>query len=77
MEKFSYCLAVCSLIVPWPNEANAEYNNAAANNRQISKYLDTGDPDVADGLGCVKTCEEDQNPCDPPSYKKLDGRCTR
>ena len=24
---------------------------------------------------CVKWCEEDMNPCDPPSYKTADGRC--
>ena len=26
--------------------------------------------------GCVKQCEFDMNPCDPPSYKHADGRCT-
>ncbi|WP_131116902.1 hypothetical protein [Lichenihabitans psoromatis] len=25
--------------------------------------------------GCVKLCEFDSNPCDPPSFKHADGRC--
>ena len=25
--------------------------------------------------GCVKLCPLDTNPCDPPQYKKADGRC--
>ncbi len=25
--------------------------------------------------GCVKWCEFDMNPCDPPQYKTADGRC--
>ena len=26
--------------------------------------------------GCVKQCEFDLNPCDPPSFKHADGRCS-
>ncbi len=26
--------------------------------------------------GCVKLCPLDTNPCDPPEFKKADGRCT-
>ncbi len=33
-------------------------------------------PNVPDRNGCVKLCELDLNPCDPPLYKKVDGRCT-
>ena len=25
--------------------------------------------------GCVKWCEFDNNPCDPPQFKTADGRC--
>lgn len=28
------------------------------------------------GLLCVKQCPNDDLPCDPPSYKRADGRCT-
>ena len=33
-------------------------------------------PNVPDRNGCVKLCDLDDLPCDPPLYKKLDGRCT-
>ena len=26
--------------------------------------------------GCVKQCPLDLNPCDPPDFKRADGRCT-
>ena len=32
-------------------------------------------PNVPDRNGCVKLCDLDELPCDPPLYKKLDGRC--
>lgn len=25
---------------------------------------------------CVKECRRDSSPCDPPSYKQADGRCS-
>ena len=28
------------------------------------------------GRLCVKQCPSDDNPCDPPDYKRADGRCT-
>ena len=34
-------------------------------------------PNYPDRNGCVRLCEFDLNPCDPPIDKKLDGRCTR
>lgn len=29
----------------------------------------------ADTPGCVRECVRDFNPCDPPSFKQIDGRC--
>lgn len=31
---------------------------------------------AATGVLCVKQCPNDTLPCDPPSYKIADGRCT-
>ena len=31
---------------------------------------------TADGRACVKQCPNDSLPCDPPSFKQADGRCT-
>ncbi|MCC2106263.1 MAG: hypothetical protein KDJ40_01175 [Hyphomicrobiales bacterium] len=28
------------------------------------------------GFYCVKSCERDLSPCDPPEFKRADGRCT-
>ena len=30
----------------------------------------------AEGRACVKQCIDDTLPCDPPSYKSADGRCS-
>lgn len=30
----------------------------------------------ARGFYCVKECVQDASPCDPPEYKRTDGRCT-
>lgn len=35
----------------------------------------SGVPGVPDLQGCVRLCERDQSPCDPPVYKQADGRC--
>ena len=34
-------------------------------------FLD-GSPDT---LGCMKDCVRDFSPCDPPMFKRTDGRC--
>lgn len=31
----------------------------------------------ADGRACVKQCPDDRSPCDPPVFKRADGRCTQ
>ena len=28
------------------------------------------------GFYCVKECTQDTSPCDPPEFKRTDGRCT-
>ena len=30
----------------------------------------------AEGFYCVKECTQDTSPCDPPEFKRTDGRCT-
>lgn len=34
-----------------------------------------GVTNVPDRNGCVKWCFRDLNPCDPPEFKRADGRC--
>ena len=34
-----------------------------------------GIPGIPNLQGCIKLCERDRNPCDPPVYKQADGRC--
>lgn len=33
-------------------------------------------PNVPDERGCVKWCIRDESPCDPPSFKRADNRCS-
>lgn len=33
-------------------------------------------PNIVDPHGCVRMCDQDMSPCDPPLYKHADGRCT-
>ena len=35
----------------------------------------SGVPNIPDEQGCVKLCIRDTSPCDPPQYKRTDGRC--
>lgn len=35
----------------------------------------SGVPNVPDDRGCVKWCSRDSDPCDPPAFKRADGRC--
>jgi hypothetical protein len=35
----------------------------------------SGVPGIPNLQGCIKLCERDLNPCDPPVYKQADGRC--
>ena len=32
---------------------------------------------VPDENGCVRICLQDTSPCDPPSFKHTDGRCSQ
>lgn len=58
----------------------------AQSSNQVNGVAQTGQmvgrSTFVDGLdmrqvGCVQECNDDLNPCDPPLYKKLDGRCAR
>ncbi len=75
MKRIALCLTVCVFAAPWATMTHAEYIESRTIDRQISRYVDTDDPSIAEELGCVKMCEEDLTPCDPPAFKKVDGRC--
>ena len=68
-------LTVCVLAAPWATMTHAAYIEGRTSDRQFSRYVDTDDPSIAKGLGCVKLCEEDLTPCDPTPLKKADERC--
>ncbi len=70
-------LALFALLSVGPTSAlaQAEYNPNAGRIPQTSPG-ERSIPNVPDSQGCVALCELDTLPCDPPLYKKLDGRCT-
>ena len=45
--------------------------------RALGQYAPvySGVPDTPDEHGCVRMCERDDSPCDPPLFKHEDGRC--
>ena len=43
--------------------------------QRVENPAASGVPNVPDLQGCVKWCRTDQNPCDPPLFKRADGRC--
>ena len=76
MKQIALRLAVCASVLPWATLTHAGYDEPRPNNTPVSRYLDDEDPSVAARLGCVKMCDNDQFPCDPWSFKKVDGRCS-
>ena len=49
---------------------------AAAAQYNYQRFGETGyarDGDIRNT--CVKMCRRDSNPCDPPEFKRADGRC--
>ena len=76
MKQIAFRMVVCASILPWANLAHASYEEPRSDDLRVSRYLDDEDPSVASRLGCVKMCDNDQFPCDPWSFKKLDGRCS-
>lgn len=68
-----------SLATSWPMQASARPLAFGAR----SEAVDDDPPEgfqprlsAASGRLCVKQCPNDSLPCDPPSYKIADGRCT-
>lgn len=47
----------------------------SASSRAIAALAANGAQNVPDLQGCVRWCERDLNPCDPPEFKRTDGRC--
>jgi hypothetical protein len=46
--------------------------------RRAPIYVEPAPPYVVPGRAfyCQKLCPTDMSPCDPPEYKRADGRCT-
>ena len=62
-------------VAPTVALAQVEYNPNAGRVPQTAPG-ERSIPNVPDSQGCVALCDLDTLPCDPPLYKKLDGRCT-
>ena len=67
-------------VLPRPALAGSPYypdTYGAAPSRDTTRVDPNPDniPNVKNLQGCVPLCERDLNPCDPPSYKRDDGRC--
>ncbi len=73
----SIAITVVALLglAPAPTMAQGEYNPNAGRVPQTAPG-ERSIPNVPDSQGCVALCDLDTLPCDPPLYKKLDGRCT-
>ena len=77
----SFGLAVASLAIlsaAAPRLASARHAAAPHNYAEASSAgREAFNPN--EGLqpnGCVKLCPLDTNPCDPPEFKRADGRCS-
>lgn len=64
--------AALSWSATWANDLPFELP-ALIPNEQMTLY---DVPNVPDARGCVKMCVRDDSPCDPPSYKRADNRCS-
>ena len=80
MKTIVMIAAVAASLAPcWPVQASARPLASEARSGG-----GTDDPpegfqprlSAAAGVLCVKQCPSDSLPCDPPSYKVADGRCT-
>lgn len=80
MKTGAIIAAVASLLAgPWPSYASAHPLDTDARRAGVADDPPEGfQPrlSAATGVLCVKQCPGDTLPCDPPSYKIADGRCT-
>ena len=75
MTRVLICGASLWLIVAaTPSLAGSPYGDPLTD-RRFANPAASGVPNVPDLQGCVKWCERDLNPCDPPLFKRADGRC--
>ena len=58
-----------------PASAGSPYNREPARDDPRHDPDASGVPGIPNLQGCVRLCERDQSPCDPPVYKRADGRC--
>ena len=80
MKNYAITAAVvASLAGSWPLQALAQPHGPGARGAVAADDPPEGfQPrlSAATGVLCVKQCPNDSLPCDPPSYKIADGRCT-
>ena len=57
-------------------QSSYQASGSAQAGQMVDRYTFMDGQDTRQ-IGCVRQCNDDLNPCDPPSYKKLDGRCAR
>jgi hypothetical protein len=75
MPEFIRVLAACTMFT---TVAAAHIHTAAepSSGRYKADYGPGVMPGVHDDRGCVRICDYDTNPCDAPSFKRADGRCS-
>ncbi len=73
-------LAGAALAAALPGAASAQfYGGDGYDEPARHRYARNDGFNPNEGLqpnGCVKQCPLDLNPCDPPEYKRADGRCS-
>ena len=82
MTRLSTALTLAGVTVlsaAAPSLAFAQYYGAPYGYGYQRGYAYDGRYNPREGLqpnGCVRQCDHDMNPCDPPIYKQADGRCS-
>ncbi len=79
LVSLSLILALAAIAMPCAGgQAAARVLRPDLDNEQPDAPQEGFLPRLSDATGrlCVKQCPADTLPCDPPSYKIADGRCT-
>ncbi len=73
LEVASGMLAMFGFLATGPAFAQSRHGYRQVPRGDNPTY--SGVPNVPDDQGCVKWCFRDLGPCDPPEFKRADGRC--
>ena len=68
-----FCLATVAAV---PTFASAQEAPYVPNFFRLEPQTYDNVPNIPGPNGCVKWCFRDDSPCDPPSFKQADGRCS-